>query len=211
MKQQINLYQPMFRTPKRVFSALALLQVCGLVLGGLLATYTYSAWQVKTLARQVGHLSNTRTAALARVDSLRQQFPVRTPDPLLKAELQRLQLETAYTQEVATALSSGAFGNTTGLSAYLAALARQHVDGTWLTRVDIARGGGAIGVQGQAASPELIPVYVRRLANESAFVGKTFSKLELTTPSEAHGAVQFSIKTEGLSSGDNDPAGHGKS
>ena len=42
MIQQVNLYQPMFRKQRRIFSAVAMFQSVVLVAIGLAAIYTYS-------------------------------------------------------------------------------------------------------------------------------------------------------------------------
>lgn len=205
MTQQINLYQPIFRTPKRVFSALALLQVIGLISIGCASVYGYSAWQVRELAQRVGTLERARDKAVNQLETLRQQFPARTASPLLQAELASLRFELQQAEVLASTLANGALGNTGGLSDYLAGLARQHVAGTWLTHIDIANGGSTIGVHGRALTPDLVPAYVRRLANEPAFAGKSFShfQLEQETDEENPGAaVEFSIETEGVVSED---------
>lgn len=206
MRQQINLYQPIFRTPKRVFSALALLQVVGLITFGCVSVYAYGAWQVRELAARVATLEHARTDALNRLETLRQQFPERAASPLLQAELASLRRELQQAEVLAETLTNGALGNTSGLSAYLAGLARQHVAGTWLTHINIANGGSTIGVRGQALTPDLVPAYVRRLANEPVFAGKSFSrfKLEQATAKEKKpgAAIEFSIETEGVAGAD---------
>ncbi len=197
MKQQVNLYQPIFRHRRPLFSALALLQVVGMIALGLGAVYGYSAWQVSRLAQQMTHLEQSRDAAVAQLEALRARYPTRAASPLLQAEIARLKTEISGAQAVASALNTGALGNTAGLSTYLAGLARQHVVGTWLTKVEITNGGTAIGVYGQATRPEFVPQYMTKLTAEPAFAGKTFSSLKLKQlPAPA--AVEFSIETDGV-------------
>ena len=198
MKQQINLYQPIFRQPRKVFSAVALLQVAGLFAIGLLLVYAYGRAKVHALDAQVATLRAQHTAAAKRLATVKAQFPEKKPDPLIAAELKRLQQELGYTRKIATALSTGAFGNTSGLSPFLAGLARQHVEGTWFSRVAIARGGEAIGVRGYALAPELLPNYVRRLAAEQVFAGKSFSHLELVKSPPEGKVLEFELRTEGF-------------
>jgi hypothetical protein len=198
VKQQINLYQPIFRQPRKVFSAVALLQVAAVFALGLLIVYGYGRAKVRALDAQVATLQGQRTAAAKRLATVKAQFPEKKPDPLVAAELKRLQQELGYTQKIATALSTGAFGNTSGLSPFLAGLARQHVEGTWFSRVAIANGGEAIGVRGYALAPELLPAYVRRLAAEQVFAGKSFSHLELVKSAPEGKVLEFELRTEGF-------------
>ena len=199
MKQQINLYQPIFRQQRPLFSAVALLQVLGVITLGLSVVYGFSAWQVKRLARDVTQLEQAQENAAQRLETLQKQFPKRAPSPLLQAEIARLKTEIIGAEAIAAALRTGALGNSAGLSTYLAGLARQHVNGTWLTKIDITDGGSTIGVYGRATQPELVPQYVEKLAIEPAFAGKTFSSLKLKQVTKPQPAVEFSIETEGLS------------
>ncbi len=197
MKQQINLFQPGLREPQRVFTARAMLRTLAAVVVGLFAVHGYAWWQVDRLAAQARELSAARTAAEQGFTELQARLPKRLADPALAARVAALQAELEQTRRLAAALNEGAFGNTAGLSPFLTGLARQHVAGTWLTRVDIAAGGAQIGVEGRAQAPELVPMYVQRLAAERAFEGKVFSRLELArAPAET--AVAFSLATVGI-------------
>lgn len=204
MRQQINLYQPIFRSPRKIFCARALLQILVIALTGLGLAYGYSQWRMQALAQQVAQLSTTRDRTQGRLDELRREYPVRSASPLLQQELIRLAAELGRAQALATALNDGAFGNTSGLSAYLLGFARQHVDGTWLTHIDIANGGSVIGLSGAARRPALIPELVQRLTQESAFAGKSFSSLQLKQDASAPGTVEFSIKTDAAIKKDSD-------
>lgn len=195
MSQQINLYQPIFRNTRKVFSARTGLAIHALLALALAAIQGYGSWQVAALDARVTQLAGMRDGGVARLEKLREQYPPREESPLLKRELARRGAELARARELAGTLAGDAFGNTTGLSPYLAGLARRHVDGTWLTRIDIAHGGNAIGVAGRALRPELVPAYLRRLSAEPVFAGKTFSQLRLLQPSPADATAQSPLPT----------------
>lgn len=201
MKQEINLYQPIFRREKKIFSAVAMAQVAAIVAAGLAAIYGYGAHTVLQLEEQVEHLERRIAGAQTRLDVLTRTYPPRSRSAVLEAELNRLQRELGQAENVARALSKGTFGNTSGLSGYLAGLARQHIEGAWLTKVRVARGGDAVGFGGRALAPELVPVYLGRLSAEPAFSGKTFSALELVVDEEQPGIVRFEVQTEGAGLG----------
>lgn len=197
MIQQINLYQPIFRQPRRVFTALAMLQTVLAVVCGLIAVYAYAEWQVSSLGQQVKQLALARSAAERRFAELQERLPRRVAEPALAERVATLTAELAETRRLAAALNQGAFGNTTGLSPFLAALARQHVAGTWLTHIEITEGGTQIGMAGRALTPELVPTYVQRLATEQAFDGKAFSRLTLDRKADS-AAVTFKLATVGI-------------
>lgn len=201
--QQINLYQPILRRPKPVFSASAIAQTLVLVTAGLLLIQGYGAWRVSHLSDSVQHLRANRDTAAAAYQELTRRQPRREPDPELQQRVERLAAEVDRARELAEALGSGAFGNASGLSAYLIGLARQHEEGLWLTRIVLASGGEVIGLDGRSLSPEAVPGYLQRLSDEAAFRGKAFGHLELRN---GESALDFRIATTPSQAGEADAA-----
>ena len=103
------------------------------------------------------------------------------------------ELETQR-QKVEQLLTTGAYGNRRGFSEYLAGLARQHVDGLWLTGVDISEGEQDFGITGGALRPELVAVYVQRFSHEPAFQGRRFQTLRMERPESDPGRVDFVLR-----------------
>lgn len=196
MRQAVNLYQPIFRTPRKVFGATMLAQMLGGALIALALMYGWSYWRLHTLTAEVARLSAARVAAHARLDSLRQAYPARQSNPLLAQELLRVGNEVERARALAGVLAQGAYGNTSGLSPYLLGFARQHVEGTWLTHIAIADGGSHIALEGRATAPALIPDLVQRLTGEEAFRGKSFSSLKLERGEAESEGIDFTITTE---------------
>lgn len=200
MMQQINLFQPALREPTPLFGARAMLRTVLAVLVGLGVVYVWAVVQVGLLEREAKDLAAARERAEQRLAELQAQLPKRVPDPALAARLEAQQFELQQTRRLMSVLSEGTFGNNVGLSPYLVGFARQHVPGTWLTRVDVAAGGTRIGLEGRAQAPELVPLYVQRLADEPVFEGQVFSHLELDrAPDEA--TVAFALATDGVEVG----------
>jgi hypothetical protein len=197
MKQQINLYQPMFRRQKKVFSAVAMCQVAGIAVAGLLVVYGFGVWQLNRMQAEQTRVANQLAAAQQRLDSFAAAYPARIKSEALERELAALVLELNARQTIDRVLSTGAFGNTSGFSARLSALARQHVQGTWLTRVAIGNGGASVDLSGRALAPEFIPAYVQRLSNEAVFAGQGFHALAIERLPEAPRVVGFELKTAG--------------
>lgn len=197
MRQQVNLFQPMFRREKKVFSALAMLQVLGVVVAALLVLYGYARTQLDGLQAQAALLQTQRAAAEARVEDLAKRYPPRRPSRLLAEEVQRLKKELAGKQRVVELLRSGSLGNTKGFSDYLVALAREHVEGTWLSDIAIGRGGQTVAIAGSTLTPQLVPVYLHKLGEEAAFAGRTFSSMDLRRAKDDPLRVDFELRTPG--------------
>lgn len=193
---QINLYQPILRQQKRIFSARTLGATLLLVAVMLGAIDLYGQVQVRGLGVEAKALENSRNVAEFRLRELKIRLPKRHPDARLEAEVVVLQAAAQQAARLAETLSSGALGNTGGLSEYLVALARQHVDGTALTRIEVAAGGSAIGLGGVARAPELVPEYIERLRLEKVFNGRVFNQLSLN---RADSGIEFRLTTPGTS------------
>lgn len=195
MKQQVNLYQPMFRRQKKIFSALAMLQVLVLVLLGLGAAYGYARWQLHQVGLELDRLEAQRLAAETQVEQLARRYPPPQKSRLLEDEVARLESELAESRRAAEALSGRAVGSTEGFSGHLQALARQHVEGTWLRTVAITEGGRRIGLGGSSLAPELVPQYVQRLGREAVFTGVLFNRMDLIRPEDDPLRLDFRLDT----------------
>jgi len=196
VKQEINLYQPILRKRKKVFSARALLQASAAVAVGLLSFYGYGLWQVQSLQGELAGLEGQRDVASRRLAQLSAELrPNEKKSRLLEDEVERLSRELEVRHKVRALLTSGAYGNQGGFSEYLAGLARQRVDGLWLTGVEISEGRKDVGISGSALSPELLPMFVQRLAEESAFAGTRFETVRMVRPEADVSRVDFELRT----------------
>lgn len=198
MTQSINLYQSMFRPRRTVLSAMAMLQVLGVVVVALGLFYAYAQLKMQPIRAQAQAAATQVPEAEARVERLRAEYPPPVESPAVRAEWRRKTEKLAHTREIATKLRSGAYGSIDGLSVYLEGFARQHVEGTWLTRVRVRSGGSTIGLDGRALLPDLVPAYLDRLSREAVFRGKAFSSLELSTEAAELDEIVFSVRTSGL-------------
>lgn len=195
--QQINLYQPIFRKERKIFSSLTMLQVCVIVVVGLSAIYAYSRAQVASLAGEVGRLQTMEQRKAHHLEALGREFPPPVKSRRLEAEVRHLSGEVRTKRAVLTLLSSRRFGNTTGFSAHLAGLARRDPRGVWLTGIDIEQGGTRLELTGSALRPALVPRLLTRLAGEPAFHGRSFDVFRMSRPRGNPGWIDFTVRTVG--------------
>ncbi len=182
MSQQINLFNPVFLKQQKQFSLLTMAQGLGLIFLGSLVFYAYASYQVLDLSKQSEESSKRFTAEQARLMRYSSEFSPQQANQLLKDELQQLQKKTAEADKLVDTLRSGSVGNTTGYSEYMRAFSRQAVPGLWLTGFTVTGDAAQISLSGGAISPELVPVYIKKLGSESAMQGKNFSNLQMQPP-----------------------------
>lgn len=200
MSQQINLYNPIFRKQKKVFSSTTMLQAFALIV--LVVAVFYFAVALQTPVLEIRSAETSRQLR-AELERLKAYGAAESPAERAKAIAERRKgLEAALsanTQALAAFESEG--GRVEGYAEVLRALARVSVDGVWLTRITFARGKGDVSIVGRATRPELVPTYLERLRAEQALRVRDFSRLEVTRPAESKAgaapprAVEFMVSS----------------
>jgi hypothetical protein len=214
MSQQINLFNPAFQPQKKIFSVNAMAAALGVLVLGLVGTGVYAKVRVMGLQTEVAGGEDRVQQAQKRLEAAAAEFAPRTKDGRLEAELADAQAEHDALRRVADVIAHGDLGNTQGYAEYFRALARQSVDGLWLTGVSIAGAGMDIGVRGRALDPALVPGYLARLRNERVLQGMPVGSMQIGPGSavKVRGAdgketdapapyVEFSLQSAAASSG----------
>lgn len=177
MSQQINLFNPVFLKQKQVFGSRAMAQALGVLLAGVLAMAAYGWQQVATLEKQVKAARAQLAQKEARQALVNAEFAPREPGKALADEIVGAEAQLRALSAMSDMLGRGELGNTAGYSEYFKALARQNVNGLWLTGVTVA--GADIGIRGRALEGALIPGYITRLMREPVMQGKSFGSLQI--------------------------------
>ena len=178
MSAQINLYPPVFRSQSKSFSAVWTVAAVVAIAAGMSAYY---AWDTQRLRG----LSARRSEAEAQLKQLREQLVAlgqagpRTKNKALEDQVARAENLLKTRQELFGRLQSGEIGNRDGYAKFLAALARQRVEGVWLTGVEISGPGNDFALDGRAIRADLLPGFIKMLRNEEAFRGKPIGTLAL--------------------------------
>lgn len=181
MKQQINLYRPIFRKQEKKFSAAAMLQAGAAILAGVLVIFGLLVWQVRTMREEVRQADKQVAMASKRLDEAARRFGIATSRSLMD-DVANLERQVAQRQQMLDVLTRGRLSNTSGYSEYFLAFARQHVPDVWITGVDIVGAGDDLRLQGRTTNPAQVPRYVQRLSAEQVLNGKEFQVFVLSRP-----------------------------
>lgn len=197
--QQINLYRG--REDANALNASAklllltgvgvLLTVAMLAVAGELYLSGVSADRDK-----VAQLLDQRQTELAEV-----QETLKAPelDPFLQAELARLQLAAQRLRSNLDALREHRQAAAAGFSEVFGGLARNTINGLWLSRVALAGGGEEMWLRGRTNQPALIPKLLQTLAAEQAFTGRSFREVSFERRAEEPGSpVDFELRSAPL-------------
>ncbi|WP_036166493.1 PilN domain-containing protein [Massilia sp. 9096] len=177
MSQQINLYNPQFEHQVEVFTVRSMATALGVLVLGLIGVIATAELRVARLQGEVDAGARRVAHAEKRLTEANASFAPRARDSRLEAELGDADAQHAALQRVAERIARGELGDTHGYAEYFRALARQNVEGLWLTGVSIDGAGSEIGVRGRALDAALVPGYLTRLRNEPVLQGKAIGSM----------------------------------
>lgn len=189
MSQQINLFDARFRRQKRHFSAATLAMALGAVFVLALAVEQLYAYQNRNLQRALAQTDGSVAQLREQVVRFAREFTAQGSSTTLADEIARLEEQVRLRRSLLSGMQSGA-GNAEGFSPYLAALARQNMNGVWLTGVQISTD---LVIKGRALDGELVPAYIRRLNREETLAGRSVSELRMSARPENQLEFSFSI------------------
>jgi type IV pilus assembly PilN-like protein len=194
MSQQINLFDARFRRQKPHFSALTMvLAVLAVSVLALLIRELY-AYQNRSLEAALAQTDKRVAELRHQVVRVAREFSDQGRSSAVADELVRLEEALRMRRSLLDGIQGGASGGLEGFSPYLAALARQTMQGVWLTGVEIA-GSGNLVLKGRVQESELVPVYIQRLNREPLFKGRAVRELRLAAKDEAGKRyVEFSLQ-----------------
>ena len=195
MSQQINLYEARIETSfwqcYAPFPQIAL----GLAMI-LMLVYLFAFWEYRDLRTELERVTAQQISEAQRLEELRQSMPQPGIDPKLEAEVNRLAARRQEKVLLLKALTQDRVGNDGGFSSYLEGLARRHVDGVWLTKIELTDGGIHLGLDGLTGRPEYVPQLIQNLAQEPVFEGAQFDIFSLAKTSEAQASMVFSVRAK---------------
>lgn len=185
MRQQINLYQPIFSEERKPLSALTLASVLLALIVGL-GVYTV---KTQMAVSQLEAQAEALRAQQAEQQNLNVDVSAE-PQEVVEARVKKLDRLVAERSKALEMLKSGAAGTTIGFAPRLEALARRHVDGVWIDSMQLSGANGAMTLAGGSYNPDKIPVYLRSLAQDKVLAGTRFDDFVIERPVAPDPSIQ---------------------
>ena len=193
--QQVNLYQKELRPRQVPFAARTMLLATGAWLAVLLVLFGVGRWRQSRLEQQLAAANADVAVASQHLAKLEAQYPLKTKDPVLAREVERLAAARDGRSALLGQLEGKTLGNVSGFSPQLLAFARETVSGLWLQRIALDQGGRELTLEGSALTATTVPRYLKRLAGEPVFSGMEFETFRLSRPQSAPRQVDFFLET----------------
>lgn len=195
MKQQINLYQPIFRKQKIIFSAQT---VAWLALGLLLLLLIWAlliSQRVAALERQLDSQRAAEQRVLAQFVELGRDQPEDLNQAALEQELEALSQRRNELRQSMEAISQRRPVADSRLHERYDALARQRPTGLWLIELQLDEQQGDISMRGRALAARLLPAYLDALSDEPLISGTRFRQIRVQESDDELPGILFSIST----------------
>lgn len=191
LNQQVNLYQPIFRKARKVFSVQTMAQAVGIVLLALILLYGWALWQTHQLRSQLVAMQAQQAHASEVLDRLETTLAKRRPSAALTQALTEAEAERDVRQALLKVLTAPHRANTSGFAPALEGLARTPIAGLWLTGITLADGGDQIQLTGATTRSTQVPKLVTKLADAPAFAGVEFKRLQIERDTSKSGPARL--------------------
>lgn len=194
--QQVNLYQDELKTQKLNYSALMLVQLSLILIIVFSAAAGFRYFQLQQLQSDLIVSQQKQKIAMAELQKIQNELSLRKKDTVLAKKIIVKTKELANKQKVLSILSRDEFGNTKGFIEHISGLARQRVEGLWLTKIRIADGGTDISLHGTTTKSALLPKYLQKLSAEKIFNGTEFQSLLMERQKKKKQWLSFSLQNK---------------
>lgn len=181
MRQQINLYQPIFSAERKPLSARMVAVVAALMVVGLVTYSTYANKQVQSLRVAVDALRSQQEAHAAQLAEFDENASSSTLADV-EARVKKLEAALEERRTALEVLQSGAAGQPLGFAARLEALARRHVEGLWIEKLVMSGANGSMSLSGSALDADIVPTYLHNLARDATLSGTRFDEFIIERP-----------------------------
>ena len=178
MSQQINLLNTTLIKQKDFLNPNNIVLALGVFLALMLGYYSYAQKQLALLTTQRSQIAQELIVMQA---TLQQAALLHTPHDM-NEQIAQLEQKEIMQQQILQTVNQSSATPEKGYAALMRALAKQSLDGVWLTSFSIDSQSEQLNINGRALQGDLVPEYISRLGNEPALKGKLFSALNMRLP-----------------------------
>jgi hypothetical protein len=196
MNQQINLYQIQYRPQTRMFPAWVMLQATAILLVGMFLMTLFAQQRVDGIEQELEIVARQESVALERLQNIGPLINAVTGEINWSEQLDDSLRMLAERQAVLNLIQGSTLGDTKGFSRHLRALARQDIEGIWLTRIVLSALGDKTRLEGRAIRAELIPMYVQDLTAKTPFAEQRFHRFQIDSPVDDETTLTFSMNSD---------------
>jgi hypothetical protein len=198
--QEINLYQPVSKGVRGALSASSTRTTLLVVGATLLGLWGFADWQVSKL-RTATQVVRNQLAAQEAMSAAQGPELQALGDDQLNELVTRLDAQITAKTCALTTLANESRVTGRGFSARLRAFGERHIDGIWLDHLSLGADVKQVAIGGSTTSPDVVPRYLRSLAEDPALKGGQIDEFIIEKPKgkgAAAGRLSFKAGPRGL-------------
>ena len=197
MRQQINLYQPIFRRARKSLSAITVATTLGMVAVALSGFSVYNARSIEHMQAQVAALTEQQQDQQAQMAKVGEALSRHARRADVEARVKALTATLNERTQALQVLQSGAAGQTSGFASRMEALARRHVNGLWIDGLAMSGTHSTMSITGGSVDADIVPIYLRSLSSEAVLSGTRFDDFVIERPDKG-ARVRFRAGSKSL-------------
>lgn len=184
MSQQINLINPSLIKKKDFLTLVNIGLVYGAFCVLMLGWFGYASNQVSVLTKKHDVVASELVQLQEGLTQMTAARVPRAPNPNLQLQLAKLEAIEKMQTQILTAINQDK-PQALSLANYMHGLARQTVDGLWLTGFNIDQNVHTVTLRGRSLSADVLPHYMKKLGQDPVFMGQLFGGLQIQQPTES--------------------------
>jgi Fimbrial assembly protein (PilN) len=181
MSQQINLINPSLIKKKDFLTTVNIGLVYGIFCTLMLAWFGYINNQVSVLAKKHDVVASDLTQLQDSLTQMNAAKVSHVPDQNLKIQIAKLEAIEEVQAQILNLIGQSK-PQALSLANYMRGLAKQSMNGVWLTGFSIDQKTNAMTLRGRSLSANALPEYMKRLGKEPVFSGQLFGGLQIKLP-----------------------------
>lgn len=195
MKSRINLYLPELHPKLEVLTLSFVLTIWAILFTILGLVYYHDYSHGESVKTDLMVIEVQKQLVEDRLVELNETLASRTKDPKLLAAIESKQLEVSLKQRVIDELSGQEQFKSNGFAGLMSGLAEHHLDGLWLTRIQLDE--NQVMLEGGATDSSLIPQWMTQLSSTERLKGQEFSTTKLYR--DPNQQLMFTLGTKAIS------------
>jgi Tfp pilus assembly protein PilN len=193
MKQQINLFLALPKKETIKLPSSLVFKILGIFSAVLLFVFICMFVYKWYLQVSLSKLETNRNSASLRLAQLAKEYP---SVAIMATKEATLQKEIKNKAALVKILREQMFINERGFSEYMESLAKQIVEGVWLTKIAIEDGGRLIVLTGQALTHKSITKFVDNLNADPIFAKREFKLSQIGKDQEKQAGLNFTLRIQ---------------
>lgn len=154
-------------------------------------------WYVVGIQLEVEILQTKQKEMTERLAETSKKFGAKRKSAVLEAEVKTATVELETKRKIFDAIDDIPQISSKGFAAFLEGMARQHINGLWLTGFKISDGGNEMNISGRSLDPGLVPAYLKKLSSEQVFQGVDFETFSMNRAKKEVAMIDFMLLSSG--------------